>query len=84
MAAEETVRHDFLIEMYKAMWDNINRHIGVVWHSVTVLAGAFAVFGLVEKGVVPIDFTTTLVVIISAWQLAHVFDACTAAVAPAP
>lgn len=75
MVTDGTSRDVFLAEMYKAMWDNINRHIGVVWHSVTVLAGAFAVFGLVEKGVVPIDFATALVVIISTWQLAHVFDA---------
>ena len=75
MATEGTSRDAFLVEMYKAMWDNINRHIGVVWHSVTVLAGAFAVFGLVEKGVAPIDYATALVVIISVWQLAHVFDA---------
>src|SRR5262245_23016489 len=75
MTTDGTSRDAFLIEMYKAMWDNINRHIGVVWQSVTVLAGGFAAFGLVEKNVFPVDFVAALVVIISFWQLAHVFDA---------
>lgn len=71
----EDARNQFLIEMYKAMWDNVNRHIGVIWHSITVLVGAGAVFGLVQRQVIPIDFAITLIVIVAAWQLAHVYDA---------
>lgn len=70
-----TSREQFLITMYGSMWDNINRHIGVIWHSVAVLLGAFAVFGLVEKQVMPVDFAAALIVIVSVWQIAHVFDA---------
>jgi hypothetical protein len=61
--------------MYKAMWDNINRHIGVIWHSVTVLVGAGAVFALVQGDVIPIDFASALVILVAAWQVAHVYDA---------
>jgi hypothetical protein len=68
--------HDeFLRDMYKAMWDNVNRHIGVIWSSVTVLIGGFAALGLVEKEVLPVDLAVALVVVVSMWQLAHVYDA---------
>ena len=43
-------RDQFLPIMYGKMWDNINRHLTVVWQSSAVLAGATAVFALVEKG----------------------------------
>lgn len=61
--------------MYGKMWDNIDRHILVVWQSVGVLVGAFAALVLSEKGTLPIDYSATLVVLVSAWQIAHVFDA---------
>ena len=71
----EDARNQFLIEMYKAMWDNVNRHIGVIWSSVTVLFGAFAALGLVEKNVLPIDLAVALVVTVSMWHLGHIYDA---------
>ena len=33
----DTQRASFLLEMYKQTWANVNRHILVVWQSVTVL-----------------------------------------------
>ena len=66
---------DFLIAVYNQMWQNINRHILVVWQSVSVLAGAFAVLALVEKSVISLDIAVSLIILISAWLIAHVFDA---------
>lgn len=68
-------RADFLIEMYKQMWTNINRHILVVWQSVSVLVGTLAAFALVEKKVISLDVACSLVVMISAWLVAHTIDA---------
>lgn len=68
-------RPEFLIEMYKQMFNDINTHILVIWQSVGVLVGAFAVFALVEKQVVTIDLASSLVVLLSAWLLAHLYDA---------
>lgn len=61
--------------MYDQMWNNINRHILVVWQSVSVLIGAFAIFALVEKNILSIDLASSLLVLISAWLIAHLFDA---------
>jgi hypothetical protein len=72
-----TERETFLIEMYKKMWDNIDRHIIVVWQSVGVLAGALATFAIVDKEKLffVLDYATAFVVLAAAWQLAHVLDA---------
>jgi hypothetical protein len=68
-------RKDFLLAMYSQMWGNINRHILVIWQSVGALLGAFTVFALIEKRVIPVDIACTLLVIICAWVFAHVIDA---------
>jgi hypothetical protein len=68
-------REDFLMEMYKQMWTNINRHILVVWQSVSVLLGTLAAFALVEKNIISLDVACSLVLIISAWLVAHTIDA---------
>jgi hypothetical protein len=71
----EKARSDFLIAMYNQLMNDINRHIVVVWQSVTVLVGAFAVWSLVEKNVISFDIAVALIVGIAAWVLAHVYDA---------
>ena len=68
-------RAQFLMSMYGQMMDDINRHIIVVWQSVGVLFAAFAGLALVEKQVIPIDIGITLIVIVCAWVIAHVYDA---------
>jgi hypothetical protein len=71
----EQARMQFLLEMYRQMWGNVNRHIVVIWQSISVLLGTFAVFALVEKRIVSLDFASSLMVLIAAWLLAHVVDA---------
>jgi len=61
--------------MYKEMFADINRHILVVWQSVAVLVGSFAILSLVEKDVIPLDIAAALIVLLCAWLFAHLFDA---------
>lgn len=68
-------RRIFLIEMYKQMFSDINRHMTVVWQSVSVVVGAFAVLALVEKNVLPIDVAISLIVMLCTWLYAHMLDA---------
>ena len=35
-------RDEFLVVMYEKMWDNINRHLTVVWEAATIMAGAWS------------------------------------------
>jgi hypothetical protein len=71
----EKPRRDFLLAMYGQLMNDINRHIVVVWQSVGVLFGAFAVFALVEKRIISLDIATSLIVILCTWVIAHVYDA---------
>lgn len=58
------LQEQFLIAIYTKMWENINRHILVVWQSVGVLAGAFAALMLAENKTIPLDYAATLVVLV--------------------
>jgi hypothetical protein len=68
-------RKEFLMHMYDQMFNDINRHILVVWQSVGVLIGAFALFGLAERAVLPLDVAAALIVLIGLWLLVHLEDA---------
>jgi hypothetical protein len=68
-------RDDFLIEMYRQMLNDINRHILVVWQSVTALIGAFAILSLVEKQIITLDLATSILILLCAWLWAHLIDA---------
>lgn len=67
-------RKDFLVKMYDQMFNDIDRHHKIVWQTISVLVGAFAVLALVEKKVISIDMATGLIVLLSAWVLTHVYD----------
>jgi hypothetical protein len=71
----EEDRREFLLRMYDQMFNDINTHILVVWQSVGVVVGAFAILALVEKNILPIDFACALMVLLSAWLIAHLYDA---------
>lgn len=68
-------RKEFLLKMYDQLYNDINRHIIVVWQSVGTLIGAFAVFALVEKRIITLDIASSLIIMLAAWLLAHLYDA---------
>lgn len=68
-------RDEFLLVMYGKLWDNIDRHLTVVWESAAVLGGATAVFALTEKGLLSVDLASTLLVLVSGWMVLHAYDA---------
>jgi hypothetical protein len=68
-------RKEFLLAMYRELFNDINRHIMVIWQSVGVLVGAFAIFALVEKNVISVDIATSIIILLSAWLYAHLVDA---------
>jgi hypothetical protein len=71
----EDYRKEFLLRMYDQMFNDIDTHILVIWQSVGVVVGAFAVFALVEKNIIPMDYACSLMVMLSAWLIAHLYDA---------
>jgi len=67
-------REEFLLEMYRQMFADINRHMTVVWQAVSVVVGAFAILALVEKDIIPVDIAVALIVVLCAWMYAHMLD----------
>ena len=68
-------RDEFLLAMYNQLLNDINRHIMVVWQSVGVLVGAFAILALVEKNLISLDLAVAIVVLLCGWLCAHLIDA---------
>src|SRR5713101_733047 len=68
-------RTDFLFHMYNQIFHDIDRHILVIWQSLSVLIGGLAVFALAEKQIISLDMASALVVLLVAWAIAHVYDA---------
>jgi hypothetical protein len=46
-----------------------------VWQSVGVLVSAFAILALTEKQVITLDIAASLIVLIAAWLIGHLYDA---------
>lgn len=72
---KESRRVEFLLKMYDQMFADINRHILVVWQSVGVLFGAAAIFALVEKQVITLDFACAIFVIVAGWSVSNSLEA---------
>lgn len=70
-----TTREQLLLKMYDQLFNDINRHIMVVWQSVGVLVGAFAIFALVENNVISLDIASSIILLLCVWLLAHLLDA---------
>ena len=68
-------RADLLLHMYDQMFNDINTHILVVWQSAATLIAGFAVLALTEKNVISIDVAIAVLVLVCAWQIAHLYDA---------
>lgn len=67
-------RDEFLLEVYRQMFNDINRHLSLVWQAVGVLVGALALFALAEKGVISVDIAAALIIGLCGWLAAHVLD----------
>jgi hypothetical protein len=72
---EPQARKELLLSMYAQMWGNVNRHITVVWQTITTLIGSVALLGLTEKGVIGLDMATSVAVVVATWLIAHTYDA---------
>lgn len=67
-------RPDFLIQMYGELMGDINRHIVVIWQMVGVLAASVAALVLTKTQDIPTAYIVTLVLLVSAWVLEHIYD----------
>jgi hypothetical protein len=74
MTSPEDYRKQMLLNLYNQLWSSINARLNLIWESVSILVGAFAIFALTEKNIIDLDLATALIVVMSGWFLAHVVD----------
>jgi hypothetical protein len=67
-------REELLLKIYDQMFNDINRHILVIWQSISVLIGAFAIFSLTEKQIISLDIASSIILLLCAWLIAHLYD----------
>lgn len=70
----EEDRKKFLVEMYKQMFNDIDRHHKIVWQILGVLIGSFSALALIEKNVISIDMATGIIILLALWVIIHVYD----------
>lgn len=68
-------RTEFLLEMYRQTSNHLNRHVLLLWQSVTLLGGAYAAFAFQDKNVISIHLATAIALLLCGWFCANVFDA---------
>lgn len=73
--SEGSPREKFLLAMYGQLWNNIDRHVLVVWQPVAALGATLGLLSLVDKGVFSLDWATALAIIVATWLIAHTMDA---------
>lgn len=71
---EESERKQFLLHMYDQMFNDINRHISVIWQPITVLVGSFALMAAGTRDILSIDLAVALIVALVGWLIANVYD----------
>lgn len=68
-------RSEFLLHLYDALWQNIDRHINIVWQPIAALGASLFVLTLVSEGFVSMDAATTVIVGLVWWYVANIIDA---------
>jgi len=74
MKEKDELRNRLLLELYNQLWNSINTRLNLIWESIGVLVSAFAIFALIQNNVISLDIATALIILISAWFLAHTID----------
>ena len=72
--SDETSRKEFLIHMYDQMFNDINRHISMVWQPITVLVGSSALLAAGMRDIVSIDLAVAFIILLVGWLIANLYD----------
>lgn len=67
-------RKDFLLEMYKQLCAEMDRHIKATWQILGVLLSTFAVFALIEKKVISPDIAVAIIIAVCELSIAIIIE----------
>lgn len=67
-------RKEFLVEMYNQLFNDINRHILIVWQAIGVLVGSTTIFVLMSQNVLDKDVGVSLILLLCIWAILTTCD----------
>jgi hypothetical protein len=67
-------RRELLLRMYDQMFNDIDRHINIVWQPITVLVGSAALLVAGTQQLISIDIAVALVILLVGWLIATIYD----------
>ena len=70
----DSERRELLLHMYDQMFNDINRHINIIWQPITVLVGSAALLAAGTKEIISIDIAEALILLLVGWLLALLYD----------
>ena len=71
---DEAARQNLLLRMYDQMFNDINRHINVVWQPITTIVGSAALLAAGTREVISIDVAEALIIGLVGWLMATLYD----------
>jgi len=71
---DKQAKREFLINIYNQAFNNINRHITIVWQSVSILVASFVSIVFTEKYEVSIYLSYMILSFYITWMMAHLYD----------
>lgn len=69
-----TARETFLIAMYNQLCNEMDRHIKIIWQIVGVLISTFAIFALVQKDILSLDYASSIIIAVCALAIAIIIE----------
>ncbi len=68
-------RHQFILQYYSMAVQDLSRHLGIGWQTLTSVVGTVAVIGLAEDAKVPPQLAVSAAIAVSFWGVLNVMDA---------
>jgi len=70
----DSVRQELLLRMYDQMFNDIHRHITVVWQPITVIVGSVTLLVAGATEVISIDIAEALIILLVGWLIVTLYD----------
>src|SRR6266478_147070 len=68
-------RHDFILAYYSMAVQDLSRHLGVGWQTLTSVVGTVALLSLAQESKLPLPVAVTVAVVIGFWGVLNILDA---------
>lgn len=70
----DSKRQELLLRMYDQMFNDINRHINIVWQPITVLVSSAVLLAAGTRQIISIDIAEALIILLVGWMIATLYD----------